>query len=191
MRKAFLALGLVAAVAASVVAQEKTAAKDAGNSVGGEGAGNLKYHDGTPDGKRSIPAGAGPMITFGAPAGTKVAAVKIHGSRYGYPKAPDESFVVYVLSGDQKRVLHTELVPYSTVERGEEQTWFTVKFKEPVEVTPRFWMSLDFRAEKTKGVYVSYDKSTGGKNSRIGLPGLKPSETPDNADWMIEAVAAQ
>jgi hypothetical protein len=189
MRHAFLAFGLVAAVGASVIAQEKSAAKDAGNTVVGDGAGSLKYHDGVAEDKRST-AGAGPMITFGAPAGTKIGAVKIHASRYGVAKAPDESFIVYVLSGDQKRVLHTELVPYSTFERGDEK-WVTVKFNEPVEVTPRFWIALDFRAHQTKGVYVSYDTSTGGKNSRIGLVGMKPAETKDKADWMIEAVAAQ
>ena len=194
MRDSFLAFGLAALLGQAVFAQDKPAApaakeEAAADAKSDDGAGALKYHDGMADGKKSM-AGAGPMITFGAPAGTKIGAVKIHGSRYGLPKAPDESFLVYVLSGDRKRVLHTELVPYSTFERGEE-SWQTVKFKEPVEVPQRFWVALDFRAHQTKGVYVSYDKSTGGKNSRIGLPGVAPDETKDKADWMIEAVAAQ
>jgi RNA polymerase sigma-70 factor (ECF subfamily) len=189
MRQAFLAFGLAVVVGQLVLAQEKSAAKNAGNAVGGEGAGSLKYHDGMADGKKSM-AGEGPIITFGAPAGTKIGGIKIHGSRYGVPKAPDEDFLVYVLSGDRKRVLHAELVPYDTFDRGAEK-WVTVKFSEPVEVTPRFWISLDFRAHQTKGVYVSYDNSTEGKNSRKGLPGMPMSETRDKADWMIEAVAAQ
>jgi len=187
MRKSFLAIGLAALLGHAVIAQDKPAAKEEA-ATGDEGAGALKYHDGAPDGKQSI-TGAGPMITFGAPAGTKIGAVKIHGSRYGLPKAPDESFLVYILSGDRKRVLHTELVPYSSFERSEQQDWVTIKFKDPVEVTQRFWVSLDFRAAKTKGVYVSYDSSTAGKNSRVGLPGLAVEETSKKADWMIEAVA--
>jgi len=141
MRKAFVAFGLAVAVGQAVVAEEKpaTSASDS------EASGALKYHDGTAEDKRSM-AGTGPMITFGAPAGTKINAIKIHGSRYGLPKAPDESFLVYVLSGDQKQVLHTELVPYSTFDRGD-NAWVTVKFKEPVEVTQRFWIALDFRRQ--------------------------------------------
>lgn len=190
MRRTLIAFGLALAFVQIGLADEKPAAAEQATAESDASeADSLKYHDGTADGKRSI-AGTGEMITFGAPAGTKIGAIRIHGSRYGVAKAPDESFLVYVQSGDQKRVLHTELVPYSTFERGEEK-WVTVKFKEPVEVTPRFWVTLDFRAEKTKGVYVSYDSSTGGKHSRLGLPGIKASETKDKGDWMIEAAPAQ
>ncbi len=190
MRQTFWASAMLLAMGQfGLAGDDKPAAegKDATEAVAGDSVA-LKYHDGTADGKKSI-AGTGEMITFGAPAGTKIEAIRIHGSRYGVPKAPDESFVVYVLSGDQKRVLHTELVPYSTFERGEEK-WVTIKLSQPVEVTPRFWVTVDFRAQATKGVYVSYDTSTGGKNSRVGLPGLKASEPKDKGDWMIEAVPA-
>jgi len=174
---------------AVALGQAGFAADEKPTAAEGAEAGALKYHDGTADGKKSM-AGAGPMITFGAPAGTKIGAIKFHGSRYGVPKAPDESFLVYVLSGDQKKVLHTELVPYSTVERGDE-SWITVTFKEPVEVPQRFWVAFDFRAHQTKGVYISYDSSTDGKNSRVGLPGIKAAETKDKGDWMVEAIPAQ
>ena len=110
MNQWVIAFALMITLHSSVRAQEQTPAATAVNP-GGDESPALKYHDGTAEGKKSV-AGTGEMITFGAPAGTKIGAIKIHGSRYGVPKAPDESFVVYVLSGDQKRVLHAELVPY-------------------------------------------------------------------------------
>ena len=51
--------------------------------------------DGKPDGKRSL-GGSGEMIELWMPdAGLKVLGVKIHGSRYGQPDAPKESFLIY------------------------------------------------------------------------------------------------
>jgi hypothetical protein len=64
----------------------------------------------------------------------------------------------------------------------------TISFLEPVELPGRFWVALDFRAHQRKGVYVSYDTSTGGKHSRVGLPGMPSTETKFGGDWMIEAV---
>ena len=51
----------------------------------------LKYGDGRADGKQSL-GGSGEMIEFGPAAGLrKIAGLKIHGSRYGMPQAPEES----------------------------------------------------------------------------------------------------
>ena len=80
------------------------------------------------------------------------------------------------------------MAAYSLFERGPER-WVEVSFAAPVEVPARFWVALDFRATGTKGVYVSYDASTGGKHSRAGLPGIKLKEV-DFGDWMVEAVLA-
>ena len=82
------------------------------------------------------------------------------------------------------------MASYSLFGRGAE-AWVTIPFPEPVEVPERFWVALDFRAHPRKGVYVSYDASTGGKHSRVGLPGMPASETKFGGDWMIEAVLGE
>ena len=147
----------------------------------------LKYGDGRADGKQSL-GGSGEMIEFGPPRDFgRIAGLKIHGSRYGMPQAPEESFLIFFLSQDRKHILHTEMAPYSRFDRGPEK-WVTIAFDRPVELPARFWVALDFRATQRKGVYVSYDTSTGGKHSRIGLPGTPAEETRFGGDWMIELV---
>jgi hypothetical protein len=79
------------------------------------------------------------------------------------------------------------MAPYSAFERGPEK-WVTVSFDRPVDLPGRFWVVLDFRATGRKGVYVSYDTSTGGKHSRIGLPGTPATEPKFGGDWMIELI---
>jgi RNA polymerase sigma-70 factor (ECF subfamily) len=154
------------------------------------GAARLKYGDGEADGKRSL-GGSGEMIAFALPQeGGKLAGVRIHGSRYGTPEAPDERFLIYVLSEDLAEVVATQMATYSLFARGPEQ-WVEVSFPRPVDVPKSFWIVLDFRAGPTKGVYISYDTSTGGEHSRMGLPGIKPRETNPRGDWMIEALLAQ
>jgi RNA polymerase sigma factor (sigma-70 family) len=149
----------------------------------------LKYNDGQAEGKQSV-GGSGEMIAFSAPgAPARVAALRIHGSRYGLPDPPDESFLIYFLAEDRKRILHTEMAPYSLFERGPER-WVEVAFERPVELPRSFWVALDFRPHATKGVYVSFDYSTGGRHSAIGLPGL-PTTLSRRGDWMIEAVLAE
>jgi RNA polymerase sigma-70 factor (ECF subfamily) len=122
------------------------------------------------------------------PEGTsKVAGLKIHGSRYGQPQPPRESFLIYFMSLDLKRILHTEMAAYSLFKRGGSE-WVAVPFDPPVAGLPTtFWVVLDFRAAPTKGVYVSYDTSTGGHSSRVGLPGMPTSEVGFGGDWMIQA----
>ena len=149
----------------------------------------LKYHDGEAEGTQSL-GGSGEMIEFTAPADSKVAGLRIHGSRYGSPRPPDEEFLIYFLSPDRRRILHTEMAPYELFERGE-QKWVPVSFPEAVDVPENFWIVLDFRADQRKGVYVSYDTSTAGEHSRVGLPGTSAAETKFHGDWMIEAVLAE
>ena len=147
----------------------------------------LKYHDGTADGKRSL-RGSGEILLFEAPAGDwMLKGIRIHGSRYGLPKAPEEDFYVFVMDAEAKDVLHTTTAPYAKFERGEAK-WVEVKFKKPTEVPTKFAVALDFKAHQTKGVYVSFDTSTGGKHSRTGLPGAAPSQVDFGGDWMIEAL---
>ena len=149
-----------------------------------------KYNDGTADGKKSL-GGSGEMIRFTMPDGNqKIDGIRIHGSRYGVPKAPDEKFLVYLVSADGNEILSTQMAPYSAFERGDEK-WVPVHFAHPLAVPKGFWVVLDFRAGQTKGVYVSYDTSTGGKNSKTGLPGIKPSDVDFGGDWMIELLPAK
>jgi hypothetical protein len=39
-------------------------------------------------------------------------------------------------------------------------------------------------------VYVSYDTSTGGKHSKVGLPAGEKADVEFEGDWMIRAVMA-
>ncbi len=150
----------------------------------------LSYGDREPDGKRSL-GGSGEMIEFMRPEGQgRLSGIKVHGSGYGLPDAPDEKFLVYILSEDQSEVIGTQMAPYSLFERGPER-WVEVTFQRPIEVSSRFWIVLDFRPHQTKGVYVSYDTSTSGKHSQIGLPGIKPRQVNFGGDWLIEALLAK
>ena len=164
---------------AQVDAQKTTVTKEATT---------LKYGDGKPDGKKSL-AGTGELIAFTTSSkGRLVRAIKIHGSRYGYPKPPKEDFRILFLDEDMKKVLHVEKAPYSSFKRGASK-WTTIRFKKPIEVPSKFWIGLDFNAERTKGVYVSYDTSTEGKYSRIGLPpDQEARQTKFAGDWMVQVM---
>ncbi|MCC6356320.1 MAG: hypothetical protein IT577_20735 [Verrucomicrobiae bacterium] len=147
----------------------------------------LKYHDGQPDGRKSL-GGSGQVIAFEVPSeGWALRAVRIHGSRYGLPKAPDMDFYVFVTDAGCGNILHTETAPYEKFERGE-AAWAEVKFKKPPVAPKQFCVVLDFKAQQTMGVYVSYDSSGGGKHSKVGLPGKDASPVDFGGDWMIEAV---
>ncbi len=151
----------------------------------------LGYGDDKPDGKKSI-GGSGEMIRFELPEGvTKIKGIRIHGSRYGHPQAPKEDFEIKFLNENRDETLHSETAPYHLFARGKEQ-WVRVAFKNEIELPPKFWIALNFNAEQTKGVYVSYDTSTKGHYSRVGLAGDKeePKETDFGGDWMVQALLA-
>lgn len=145
--------------------------------------------DGKADGKKSL-GGSGEMIRLSSlPDDRMIAGIEIHGSRYGTSKPPEEKFLIYVLSGDETEVIATKMAPYSLFERGEEK-WVAVRFDSAVEVPEDAWVVIDFRASRTKGVYVSYDSDTDGTRSRIGLPGIKSREPDFKGDWMIRPLNA-
>lgn len=143
--------------------------------------------DGMADGKKSL-GGSGEIVSFSRADSAAVPGIRIHGSRYGVPQAPAESFLIYFMSPDLKRVLHTEMADYSLFERGPEK-WVEVKFAEPVPLPQDFSVIVDFRAGRTKGVYVSFDTSTGGKFSQAGLPGIAAKPVDFGGDWMIDLLA--
>jgi RNA polymerase sigma-70 factor (ECF subfamily) len=153
--------------------------------------GILGYGDDKPDGKKSF-GGSGQMIRFELPEGvTKIKGIRIHGSRYGLPQAPKEDFEITFLNEKRDETLHVEAAPYRLFNRGKEQ-WVRVAFKNEVELPRKFWVCLNFNAAQTKGVYVSYDTSTKGQYSRVGLAGDKnePKETDFKGDWMVQVLAS-
>ena len=178
--------------AASNPVTSNPAAKSAENKAGEKSVAPpiLKYGDGKADGKRSL-AGSGEMIRFELPDGIRlVRGIKIHGARYGYPQPPNEDFEISFVKDDFSGILHTETAPYSLFHRGNSK-WVNVKFKGAIELPKSFWLVLNFHAESTKGVYVSYDTSTKGVHSRIGLPGDdKPLPVNFGGDWMVQVITA-
>jgi hypothetical protein len=146
-----------------------------------------KYGDGKADGKRSI-AGTGEMIRFKLPSqDQQLRGLRVHCARYGHPQAPNESAEISIVNADGSEVLHQEQVPYSQFKRGDSR-WTMIKFEEPVEVTDEYWVILDFNAEQTKGVYVSFDTSTGGQHSKTGVPGGESEDVKFGGDWMVQAL---
>lgn len=190
-----LAVGLlVARIAVAEPTESGTSKPDANAKADGDSPKSrtpalLSYGDGKPDGKKSF-GGSGQMIRFELPEGVnKIKGLRIHGSRYGTAQAPNEDFEITFLSEKRDETLHTESAPYKLFKRGKEN-WVRVQFKEPVELPPKFWIALDFNAEQTKGVYVSYDTSTKGEYSRVGKAGdeEEPKETDFGGDWMVQVM---
>jgi RNA polymerase sigma-70 factor (ECF subfamily) len=149
----------------------------------------LSYGDGKADGKKSY-GGGGHMIRFELPEGiTNVRGIRIHGSRYGVPQAPDEDIEITFLSEDRQEILDSKGAPYRLFKRGKEN-WVRILFDDEVELPQKFWVALNFNAHQTKGVYLSYDTSTKGEHSRVGLPGddEEPKETDFGGDWMVQVM---
>jgi hypothetical protein len=150
----------------------------------------LKYGDEKPDGKKSI-AGTGEMVHFVLPATSqKLRGLRMHCGRYGTPQAPNEDVEISIVTDDEASVVHTELVPYSKFKRGESR-WTTVEFKSNVEVPEKFWVILDFNAEQSKGVYLSFDTSTQGQHSKTGVPGGQSKSVNTGGDWMVQALLSR
>jgi beta-lactamase regulating signal transducer with metallopeptidase domain len=163
-----------------------------GNSRASRPPAILSYGDGKADGKKSY-GGSGHMIRFELPEGvTQVRGIRVHGSRYGVPQAPDEDIEISFLSEDRQEILDSKGAPYRLFKRGKEN-WVRILFDEEVELPQKFWVALNFNAHQTKGVYVSYDTSTKGEYSRAGLPGdeEEPKETDFGGDWMVQVMLAR
>jgi hypothetical protein len=143
----------------------------------------LAHDDGTAAGKRSI-AGGGHAVRFDAPGdGWYLTAVRVHGSRYGTPEAPDEPFTVY-LCDDKLRTIAAFPFPYASFRRGQPE-WVTLDVP-PTQVPARFAVVVEFNPTARKGVFVDHDAAGGGR-SLVGLPGEKGQPFP-KGDWMIRPV---
>jgi RNA polymerase sigma factor (sigma-70 family) len=142
----------------------------------------LALDDGKMRGKKSI-AGGGHAVRFEAPGeGWNLTAVRVHGSRYGYPRPPREDFKVF-LCDDQFKQIAEFAFPYSKFERGD-ATWVTLEVK-PTNVPKKFILGVDFDPTQTKGVNVSHDRDGSGR-SLTGLPGERFQDFRQG-DWLIRA----
>jgi hypothetical protein len=147
----------------------------------------LSHGDGKPDGKQPL-AGTGAMVQFSASGSTAVVkAVHIHSVRKGGAKdRPRGTFKIYIFSKDLKKILHTEVVSFQKYRERSRYKWYVVPFKKPITVPKDFWIVVDFNTPARQGIFVSYDTSSGGKHSLIGIPGQRPMPVPFKGDWMIK-----
>ena len=146
----------------------------------------LKYDDNSADAKRSM-TGAAQAVRFECPDEGKwyIDSIRVHGSRYGTPQAPNEDFQIFIASDDLQQRVEIKR-PYSLFERGNEK-WVRIKF-DPVEVQGAFHVAMFFNPTRTKGVYVSIDEDSDPTHSSIlasSEPGKKQSDL--KGDWMIRA----
>jgi len=145
-----------------------------------QGALTLEHDDGTPAGKSSL-AGSGHAVRFKAQGEDwYLAAVSIHGSRYGLPQPPKEDFHVYLCDKDFKQIADFA-IPYAKFSRGQAR-WVTVPVT-PTQVPREFVICVAFNPTATKGVYLSRD-AEGSGHSLTGLPG-KPGGSFAAGDWMV------
>jgi hypothetical protein len=141
----------------------------------------LSLDDGTMAGKQSI-AGGGHAVQFEVEGDSNyVTSVRLHGSRYGEPRAPKEDFNVWICD-EQFKPIATFHFPYGSFARAA-PVWKTFKVK-PTKVPSKFIVCFGFNPHQTKGVYVSYD-AEGSGNSSIGVPGSSEPEPFEKGDWMI------
>jgi hypothetical protein len=138
-------------------------------------------NEGTRSGHRSY-AGAGPgrKFTIPSPGDWYITAVWICGSRYGDEKPPDNTFDI-ALSDQDAKLISIWKGRYASFGRGDD-AW--VRFDvPPTHVPPSFYVTLNFRATGSNGVYVAFDSNSKG-NSIASLPGKPPVPFRDG-DWMI------
>jgi hypothetical protein len=151
----------------------------------------LELDDGTAEAKKSI-AGGGHARLFHAPGGGTewyLTAVWVHGARYGTPKPPANTFDV-ALCDTNMLPIAVFRQPYKLFERGE-ATWVRIELP-PTRVPggdAGFYVALDFHPAATRGVFVSIDDSTRGREKRSSLV-ARPNDVGDPleaGDWMIRA----
>jgi hypothetical protein len=109
-----------------------------------------------------------------------ITAVWVYGSRYGDEKAPNTSFDI-ALSDADANLVSIWKAPYASF-TNEQDGW--VRFAiPPTRVPNTFFVTLNFRADASNGVYVGFDSSTKG-NSFDSLPGKTLHEF-SQGDWMV------
>lgn len=146
----------------------------------------LALDDGEPAGKNSF-ANGGHAVLFDAPGNDwYLTAVRLYGSRYGYPQPPKEDFHVWLCDSNFKAIADFRF-PYSRFTRGDPQD--VILEVEPTRVPRRFIICVGFNPTRTKGIYVYHDKEASGR-SYSGLPGRRGSRF-SGGDWLIRAIVDQ
>ena len=145
----------------------------------------LKYDDDSMESKIST-TGGGHAVLFKCPSNGDwyLDQVQLFGSRYGYDKAPNENFFIYITDPKMEKVCKISK-PYSTFVKGNEK-WITIKIT-PVKVPEEFYVCFVFNPTRTKGVYVGMDENVEESHSKEAVPGDHIENLPKKADWMIRA----
>lgn len=144
----------------------------------------LSYDDGAMDNKMSV-SGSAEAVLFRAPEGTsRLDGLKLYGGRYGSVEPPNEDFSIYVCDKDYN-LLKTIKLPYSTF-KNYDLKWYDLKF-DPVDVPSQFYVSVDFQATASKGVYVGKDTGAKRSHSYMAMPYSYVDDMSKNEDWMIRA----
>ncbi|HKV80279.1 MAG TPA: hypothetical protein VJP02_19175 [Candidatus Sulfotelmatobacter sp.] len=132
---------------------------------------------------RASIAGGGEGRRFTVPDASDwyLTAVWVYGSRYGDEKPPENTFDIALSDVDAKliSIWKGRYAAFSHLQ--DDWTRFEVS---PTRLPSTFFVTLNFRADASHGVYVAYDSSTKG-SSIDSLPG-KPPQNFDGGDWMIQ-----
>ncbi len=167
---------IVASPKSGFAAQTKTAVQLKGPAK------ELAKDDGASAGKQSV-AGSGHAVRFEAPGKDYyLTAVRIYGSRYGYPQPPRENASIWLCDTSFKKIAEFA-APYSYFVRGDPK-WVTIPIR-PTRVPTEFIICVGFNPTATKGVYAHYD-SGGSGSSFLALPGGK-GQPFNKGDWLIRA----
>jgi hypothetical protein len=149
----------------------------------------LPPNSGTETSRMSI-GGSGEGRKFAAPSNGDwyITAVWVYGSRYGDEKPPSTMFDIALSDADAK-LISIWKGPYASFPFATQgDAW--ARFGVPsTHVPTNFYVTLNFRASASSGVYVAYDSSTKG-NSIESLPGKPPHAFADG-DWMIRVELEQ
>lgn len=141
----------------------------------------LSLNNGKMASKASI-AGGGHAVRFKVEGDSwYVTSVSLHGSRYGEPRPPKESFNVWICDAELKP-LATFRFPYSSYTRAD-PVWKSFRIR-PTRVPENFIVCFGFNPQATKGVYVSHDGQPS-ETSVVGLPGGDEPTTFAKGNWLI------
>ena len=162
------------------VARQTDAKQDEADSGPGE-VRELSHDNGQMAGKSSI-AGGGHAVRFKVDGDSwYVTSVRLHGSRYGEPRAPKEDFNVWLCDA-QLKPFATFRFPYGAYTRGN-PGWKRFRIR-PTRVPAEFVVCFGFNPQRTKGVYVSYDDKPS-DDSMIGLPDKGEPKPFAKGNWLI------
>jgi hypothetical protein len=142
-------------------------------------------NEGTRTGHHSYGGGSGHGRKFAIPSAGDwyITAVWICGSRYGDEKPPHNTFDIALSDADAK-LISIWKGRYSSFRYEADDAWARFEVP-PTRVPPSFYVTLNFHASASNGVYVAFDSNTKGNSIKSG-PG-KPPKPFGDGDWMIRA----